>query len=219
MASAPAPAPSPGTPFGSLGGLANDIASPMANAMSAHPLTLMALGAGIAQGGVGRGLELAQAAAQAERNLMAQQVNYRQTYNALTGAGVPPDEALAAVMNPSLMHALAVRYLGPRAAAGGPAPRNASAAANPTATAVNSSAASNAPSTPGTGVALPGPGAAATPTGSQAMDLRAASSTPALGRAPARPPNVPNDALYSPTRKVWRDSIGNRFDATGRALQ
>ena len=58
---------------------------------------------------------LASAAAQAERNLMAQQVSLRQTYEALTGAGVPNDEALAAVVNPSLMHALAVKYLGPKA--------------------------------------------------------------------------------------------------------
>jgi hypothetical protein len=35
-------------------------------------------------------------------------------YNALTGAGVPADEALAGVMNPSLMRALAVKYLGPK---------------------------------------------------------------------------------------------------------
>jgi hypothetical protein len=41
-----------------------------------HALTLMALGAGIAHGGVGRGLELASAAAQAERNLQAQRVNF-----------------------------------------------------------------------------------------------------------------------------------------------
>lgn len=41
----------------------------------------------------------------------------RQTYNVLTGAGVPADEALAAVMNPSLMRTLAVKI--PRVEVGG----------------------------------------------------------------------------------------------------
>jgi len=62
-----------------------------------HPLTLMSLGASIAQGGIGRGLALATAAAQAERNLQAQEVNHAHVLNALTGAGLLPDEALAAV--------------------------------------------------------------------------------------------------------------------------
>jgi hypothetical protein len=93
----------------------NGIGAALAGGINNHALTLMALGAGIAQGGVGKGLSLAESAAQAERNLMAQQVNLRQSYDALTGAGVPNDEALAAVVNPSLMHALAVKYLGPKA--------------------------------------------------------------------------------------------------------
>jgi len=74
-------------------GLANGIVGGINN----HPLTLMSLGAGIAQGGIGRGLALATAAAQAERNLQAQQVNHAHVFNALTGAGLLPDEALAAV--------------------------------------------------------------------------------------------------------------------------
>jgi hypothetical protein len=101
----------PTQPASALGSLGQGLASGINN----HALTLMALGAGIAQGGVGRGLETATAAAQAERNLQAQQVNLRHTYNALTGAGVPAEEALAAVLNPRLMHALAVNYLGPKA--------------------------------------------------------------------------------------------------------
>jgi hypothetical protein len=100
----------------------NGIGGTLAQSPNNHALTLMALGAGIAQGGVGRGLSLAQSAAEAERNLMAQQVNFRQTYEALTGAGVPNDEALAAVVNPSLMHALAVKYLGAKAPASAAAP-------------------------------------------------------------------------------------------------
>ncbi len=100
----------------------NSIANGIASGINNHALTLMALGAGIAQGGVGRGLELATSAAQAERNLQAQQVNHAQVYSTLTGAGVPPDEALAAVLNPSLMRTLAVKYLGPRASAKGAEP-------------------------------------------------------------------------------------------------
>jgi hypothetical protein len=100
----------PAQPASALGGIGKGLA----NGINNHALTLMALGAGIAQGGVGQGLASAATAAQAERGLQAQQVNLRQTYNALTGAGVPAEEALAAVVNPSLMHALAVKYLGPK---------------------------------------------------------------------------------------------------------
>jgi len=100
----------------------NGIGGTLAQGLNNHALTLMALGAGIAQGGLGRGLSLAQSAAEAERNLMAQQVNFRQTYEALTGAGVPNDEALAAVVNPNLMHALAVKYLGAKTPASATAP-------------------------------------------------------------------------------------------------
>jgi hypothetical protein len=47
-------------------------------------LGLLANGAGIAQGGVGRGLAAAATAAEAERNRQAQQLNFLQTYKALT---------------------------------------------------------------------------------------------------------------------------------------
>ena len=70
---ATAPLPTGGPPVGILQQLANGLTA----GIDSHPLTLMALGAGIAQGGVGRGLDLAAAAAQAERNLQAQQVNQR----------------------------------------------------------------------------------------------------------------------------------------------
>jgi len=106
----------PAQPASALGSTGPSINNGLANGINNHALTLMALGAGIAQGGVGKGLAAAAAAAQAERNLQAQQVNFRHTYDALTGAGVPADEALAAVVNPSLMRALAVKYLGPRSA-------------------------------------------------------------------------------------------------------
>ena len=61
-------------------------------------------------------------AAKAERNRQAQQLNFLQTYKALTDGGVPPQEAQAAISNPSLMRTLAVKYLGPRS------PGNASSA-------------------------------------------------------------------------------------------
>jgi hypothetical protein len=122
-----------GGSWGGLGGAVQGLANGVADAINNHPLTLMALGAGIAQGGVGRGLAYASSAAQAERNLQAQQVNHAHVLNALTGAGVPPDEALAAVLNPSLMRVLAVKYLAPRAGgnATGAAPAPGSAASYP----------------------------------------------------------------------------------------
>jgi hypothetical protein len=98
----------PSNPFGSLG-------NAFANGISNHALTLMALGAGIAQGGVGRGLADAATAAAAERNRKVQQLNFLATYKALTDGGVPPQEAQAAIGNPSLMRALAGKYLGAKA--------------------------------------------------------------------------------------------------------
>jgi hypothetical protein len=84
----------------------------LANGNNNHALTLMALGAGIAQGGVGKGLAAAATAAEAERSRQVQQLNFLQTYKALTDGGVPPQEAAAAISNPSLMRTLAVKYLG-----------------------------------------------------------------------------------------------------------
>ena len=124
----------PAQPAGALGSIGPSINNGLTSGINNHALTLMALGAGIAQGGVGKGLAAAAAAAQAERNLQAQQVNFSHVYNALTGAGVPADEALAAVMNPSLMRTLAVKYLGPKApgnASSAPAAAAASAANDP----------------------------------------------------------------------------------------
>ena len=102
-------APQPASTLGSVG-------QGFMNGINNHALTLMALGAGIAQGGVGRGLADAATAAQTERSQQIQQLNFLQTYNALTNAGVPPPQAQAAISNPSLMRALAVKYLGPKSA-------------------------------------------------------------------------------------------------------
>jgi hypothetical protein len=87
-------------------------------------------------------------------------------------------------MNPSLMRALAVKYLGPRS------PGNASSA--PIAAAANA-------------LAVP-PGASAT------------SSDASSTSAPAPPSNVPSGARYSPSRNLWRDPDGNRFDSQGKAF-
>ena len=84
-------------PSGGIAGMVQGLANGIVDGIDNHPLTLMSLGAGIAQGGIGRGLALATAAAQAERNLQAQKVNHAHVLNALTGAGLLPDEALAAV--------------------------------------------------------------------------------------------------------------------------
>jgi hypothetical protein len=122
-AASPAPAASPWNSIGQ--GINNGINNGLTN----HALTLMALGAGIAQGGIGHGLALAATAAESERNRQAQQVNFLQTYNALVNGGVPKEEAMAAISNPSLMRAVALKYLGPRSAANAPgaaaAPTNA----------------------------------------------------------------------------------------------
>jgi hypothetical protein len=155
--SPPGPAgAAPIQPSSPLGGLGQNLA----NGLNNHALTLMALGAGIAQGGVGRGLEAATSAAETERSRQAQQLNLLQTYKALTDGGVPPPQAQAAIGNPSLMRALAVKYLGARS--------------------------------PGSAASVP--------------------TTPAV------PPNLPNTAVYSPSRNIWRDGDGNLFDHQGQAV-
>lgn len=194
-ASAPAGAPSFAPSIANTpGGFGPSIASlggAMPGMINNHALTLMALGAGIAQGGVGKGLAAAEAAAQAERSLIAQQVSLSHVYGALTNAGVPADEALAAVANPSLMRTLAVKYLGPRA------PGNAAGGAVP---ALGNVSTSNQ--------------------GLPSSSLGAANLQPStVANAPALPPGVPIGARYSPTRQVWRDPSGNRFDPQGRAIQ
>jgi hypothetical protein len=74
----------------------------------------MALGGGIAQGGVGKGLQLATAAAEADRKQRAQRYGVLQSYDALTDAGVPRDEARAAIYDPHVMRAVAAKYFGPK---------------------------------------------------------------------------------------------------------
>jgi len=92
----------------------SEAAQPSNNSLSNNALTLMALGGGIAQGGVGKGLQLATAAAEADRKQQAQRYGVLQTYDALTDAGVPRDEARAAIYDPRVMRAVATKYFGPK---------------------------------------------------------------------------------------------------------
>jgi hypothetical protein len=180
----------------------------IANGINNHALTLMALGAGIAQGGAGKGLADAAAALQAERNQQAQHVNLLQTYKALTDGGVPPQEAQAAIGNPALMRALVTKYLGPRSSGG--------AASAPVAPA-------SAPAVPQN---VPGGSAykASPPPASAAISPRpnfqgiATNMMPASASAPTLPPNVAAGAAYSLSRNMWRDHAGNRFDPQGKAV-
>jgi hypothetical protein len=89
--------------------------------LSSNAPTLMALGAGIAQGGIGRGLELAGNAAQASHKQQMQQQSLLHTYDALTDAGVPRSLARAAVYDAHIMRAIASAYFGPKAQPSAPA--------------------------------------------------------------------------------------------------
>ena len=190
----------PAQPASATGSIGNAFT----NGISNHALTLMALGAGIAQGGVGKGLAAAATAAEAERNRQAQQLNLLQTYKALTDGGVPPQEAQAAIGNPSLMRALAAKYLGPRSPSNASSPPAAPASAVPDAN----------PSPP---LAANSPGPNIQGNASNAP-LASASDRAIPGSGPAVPPSVPNGAEYSPSRSMWRDRDGNLFDQHGKAL-
>jgi len=48
--------------------------------------------------------------------------------------------------------------------------------------------------------------------------MLASASAPVLPPAPVPPPNVTAGAAYSPTRNMWRDRAGNRFDLQGKAV-
>jgi hypothetical protein len=92
------PAQAPGSSPG--GGAFGDV---LAN----NPLLLMALGGGIAQGGIGRGLQAAVPAAQAEQQAHKQQQAQGVTYQALRSAGVPHGQALAGALNPEILKTIA----------------------------------------------------------------------------------------------------------------
>jgi hypothetical protein len=118
----PIPQPDPWiwlSPDGSVSYTGRQDAQPAAtpvnnNLLSTHAMTLMALGAGVAEGGVGKGLQLATAAAEADRKQEAQRYAVLRSYDALTDAGVPRDEARAAIYDPRVMRAVAAKYFGPK---------------------------------------------------------------------------------------------------------
>jgi hypothetical protein len=84
------------------------------NFLSNNPLTLMALGGGIAQGGIGRGLQTAVPAAQAEQKQRKEEQMQGVTYNALRTAGVPHGQALAGALNPEILKTIARAHFEPR---------------------------------------------------------------------------------------------------------
>ena len=102
----------PGTSGSATPGSTSSPVSDGSNPLSSNALTLMALGAGIAQGGIGKGLQQAATAAEADRKQQAQRYGVLQTYDALTDAGVPRDEARAAIYDPRVMRAVATKYFG-----------------------------------------------------------------------------------------------------------
>jgi hypothetical protein len=144
-------------------------------------------------------------AAEGERNRQLQALNFLQTFKALTDGGVPPQEAQAAISNPSLMRTVAAKYLGPKAPGSVWNPPTAPASAampnpNPAppfaANYLGPNFQSNAPNAPTASAKPP--------------------ATPSNG--PTVPSNVPDGAAFSPSRGLWRDRDGNLFDQQGKAL-
>jgi len=95
--------PSRSRPFDQ--GAAN--ASGVNDLLSGNPLVLMALGAGIAQGGIGRGLQGALAQMQAQQQEGRQQQARNATYAGLRAAGVPSGQALVGALNPEVLKTIA----------------------------------------------------------------------------------------------------------------
>ena len=75
--------------------------------LSKNPLILMALGAGIAQGGIGRGLQLALRSMQTQRQESKEQDTRATTYAGLRSAGMPHGQAIVAAMNPEVFKTIA----------------------------------------------------------------------------------------------------------------
>jgi hypothetical protein len=81
--------------------------SSISDLVAGNPLTLMALGAGIAQGGIGRGLQLAVPAMQAEQQRRGQEKSQSAAYHALRLAGIPDGEAMLGALRPEALKAIA----------------------------------------------------------------------------------------------------------------
>jgi hypothetical protein len=102
-----------GLPGGLAGGLPNglpgDLAGAAASFAASNPLTLLALGAGIAKGGVA-GMGAALPAAQLDQKERKQEAAQAATYAALRAAGMPHGVAAASALRPELLKAIAPEY-------------------------------------------------------------------------------------------------------------
>jgi hypothetical protein len=85
-------------------------AAGVGNFLGNNPLMLMALGGGIAQGGIGRGLAAAVPAAQYEQQQRKNQAEQAATYQALLNAGVPHRQAVAAALNRDVLKTISGAY-------------------------------------------------------------------------------------------------------------
>src|SRR5947209_8749440 len=72
-----------------------------------NPLTLMALGAGIARGGIGAGLQFAVPALEAEQEQRRRDQAQTKTYQGLRAAGTPFGEAMVGALHPEVLKAIA----------------------------------------------------------------------------------------------------------------
>jgi hypothetical protein len=97
---------------GAAGPQAGGFGAGVGDFLSNNPLMLMALGGGIAQGGIGRGLTAAVPAAQYEQGQQKQQQAQQATYGALRSAGVPHGQAVAAALNPEVLKTIARSHFG-----------------------------------------------------------------------------------------------------------
>jgi hypothetical protein len=86
----------------------------LGQAITDNPLTLTALGAGIAQGGIGRGLQFALPALQADEEQQRRDQTRDATYRALRLAGLPSGEALVGSLHPEILKGIAkTRFVSP----------------------------------------------------------------------------------------------------------
>lgn len=81
----------------------------LSNGLAANPMTLMTLGAGIAQGGVGKGLQYAAAGAQADRTNQQKTASQNATVTALRARGVPDSDIALAMQSPDALKAMLAR--------------------------------------------------------------------------------------------------------------
>lgn len=81
----------------------------LSNGLAANPMTLITLGSGIAQGGIGKGLQFAAAGVQADRANQQKTNTQTATYAALKARGVSDPDILLAQQSPEAMKTLLAR--------------------------------------------------------------------------------------------------------------